>query len=153
MRVWRICKAKYSADAFSGEGARLFAGRWNPAGVRMVYSSTSLALAALEFFVHLDPSVAPDDLVSVMAELPEDQVMVERIDVAGLPRDWRAIEHPKLQAIGTEWVQSMRSAALLVPSVVIDGEWNVLLNPGHPDFSKIVIATPKPFAFDARMFR
>ncbi len=153
MQAWRICKARFAAAAFSGEGARLFAGRWNPAGIRMVYCSTSLSLAALELFVHLDPGVAPDDLVSVMAEIPEDQIEVERVDRAQLPRDWRSIEHPKLQALGAEWVESMRSAAMLVPSAVIDGEWNLLLNPAHHDFAMITIGEPAAFVFDARMFR
>jgi RES domain-containing protein len=153
MRAWRISKARYAAAAFSGEGARLFAGRWNPAGIRMVYCSTALSLAALELFVHLDPGVAPDDLVSVMAEIRDDQVSVERMNVEQLPRDWRTIEHPKLQAMGAEWVESMRSAALLVPSAVIDGEWNVLLNPAHRDFAMITIGEPAAFVFDARMFR
>jgi RES domain-containing protein len=119
----------------------------------MVYCSTSLSLAALEMFVHFDPGVAPDDLVSVMAEIPEDQVAVERIDLGQLPRDWRAVEHPRLQAMGAEWVESMRSAALLVPSAVIEGEWNALLNPAQSDFARIVIGGPKAFAFDARMLR
>src|SRR6478672_8818937 len=72
MRIWRLSKARFANSAFSGEGARLFEGRWNFAGVPMVYTSTSLALAAIEFFVHLDPSVAPDDLVSVCAGIPNN---------------------------------------------------------------------------------
>jgi len=153
MRVWRICKQKHAAAAFSGEGARLFSGRWNQAGVRMVYCSTSLALAALEFFVHLDPDVAPEDLVSTMAEIPEGQVKVEHLEEALLPRDWRSLEHPRLQAIGAEWANSLRSIALAVPSAVIDGECNVLLNPAHPEFSRIALSAAKPFVYDARMFR
>jgi RES domain-containing protein len=68
MRVWRISKAKYAHSAFSGEGARLFDARWNFAGTPMVYTSSSLALAAIEYFVHLDPSEAPMGMVSLMAE-------------------------------------------------------------------------------------
>jgi RES domain-containing protein len=153
MRVWRICKAQYAHIAFSGEGARLYPGRWNPAGVPMVYTSTSLALACLELFVHLDPSMAPDDLVSVSAEIPESETRVEQVSVADLPKDWRKISHRKLQEIGRAWVQSGRSAALQVPSAVVDEEWNVLLNPAHPDFTKVQIGEPKPFHFDERMFR
>jgi RES domain-containing protein len=152
MQVWRISKARYADAAFSGEGARLYSGRWNPAGVRMVYTSPSLALAAMEFFVHLDPSVAPGDLVSVTATIPAS-IKVERITIKGLPQDWRAAENPTLQALGAEWAASLRSAALEVPSVPIEGEWNVLLNPAHPQFAKIHIAAPRHFHFDKRMFR
>src|SRR5215468_9954955 len=136
MRVWRISKARYAQAAFTGEGARLFSGRWNPAGVRMVYSSSSLALAAVEFFVHLDPSVAPDDLVSISAEIP-GALSIERIALSDLPENWRELENPELQSLGADWASSLRSVALEVPSVAIEGEWNVLLNPAHPEFAKI----------------
>lgn len=153
MRVWRLCKARYAAAAFSGEGTRLFAGRWNPVGIRMVYTSTSLALASIEFFVHLDPSVAPEDLVSISATIPTDDVDVERIEIEDLPADWRATDRPELQSLGADWIASQRSVALEVPSVVVEGDWNVLLNPAHPHFPKITVDAPKGWAFDDRMFR
>lgn len=152
MQVWRICKRRFAAAAFTGEGARLYSGRWNPEGVRMVYTSSSLALAALEFFVHLDPSVAPDDLVSVSATLPS-HLKIDQIAVKDLPAGWRTTNNARLQTIGEEWISGNRSVALEVPSAVIEGEWNVLLNPAHPQFAKIQIAAPKPFHFDKRMFR
>jgi len=150
--VWRISKARYTQAAFTGEGARLFSGRWNPAGVRMVYTSSSLALAAVEFFVHLDPSVAPDDLVSISAEIPA-ALSIERIALSGLPQNWRALENPELQALGAEWAASLRSVALEVPSVAIEGEWNALLNPAHQEFPRIQVQQPRPFRFDKRMFK
>ena len=67
MRLWRICRDIHAASAFSGEGARLFGGRWNSQGVRVVYASPSLALAAIETFVHLEPNLRPDDLVAIEA--------------------------------------------------------------------------------------
>lgn len=152
MRVWRICKARYTTAAFNGEGTLLFAGRWNPAGVRMVYTSTSLALAAVELFVHLDPAVAPRDLVSVSATIP-DRIFVDRIEINTLPPDWKTLGRDDLQQIGAEWIASNRSVALQVPSAAIAGEWNVLLNPAHPDFSRVVIDPAQPFVFDARMFK
>lgn len=118
----------------------------------MVYTSSSLALAAVEFFVHLDPSVAPDDLVSISATIPSN-LSVERISLKNLPSDWRTIDNPELQTIGTEWAASMRSVALEVPSVAIEGEWNLLLNPAHSQFTKIEMARPQPFHFDKRMFK
>lgn len=152
MRVWRISKVKYAQTAFSGEGARLFDARWNFAGVPMVYTSSSLALTAVEFFVHLDPSVAPTALVSVMAEIPDD-LAIERVEMAQLPRDWRRTDHSVLQQLGTDWVKSKRSVALVVPAAAVEGEWNVLLNPTHPDFKKIDIGEPRPFHYDERIFK
>lgn len=152
MRVWRISKAKYAHSAFSGEGARLFDARWNFAGSPMVYTSSSLALAAIEFFVHLDPSEAPMDLVSLLAEMP-DSAAVERAEIEQLPHDWRRTDHEVLQQFGTEWIKSGRSVALIVPSAAVDGEWNVLLNPGHPEFRRVQISEPTPFHYDERMYK
>jgi RES domain-containing protein len=153
MRVWRICKARYAAAAYSGEGARLFSGRWNTAGVPMVYSSLSLSLAAIEVFVHLEPVAAPDDLVSVAAELPINEADAERVPRKKLPADWRRVDHPTLQRMGTEWARSRRSLVLLVPSVAVEGEWNGLVNPEHPEANEIRVEAAKPFLFDARMFQ
>jgi RES domain-containing protein len=153
MKVWRICKAEYSSTAFSGEGARLYAARWNPEGVAMVYTSPTLPLAAMEVFVHLEPLAEPGDLVSIAAELPLDEDECERLALASLPADWRRERHPVLRAIGAAWAQSQRSLVLLVPSVVFEGEWNALVNPAHPDATKIKVAAAKPFRFDERMFR
>ena len=153
MRVWRLVRERYARTAFSGEGARLYAARWNPAGVPMVYTSTSLSLAVIEIFVHLDPDEQPEDLVSIAAELPVSEADAERVNVKKLPRDWRRVNHPALQKLGAEWAATTRSLVLLVPSAAVDGEWNALVNPRHPDARKIRMEAPKPFQFDARMFR
>ena len=153
MRVWRICRARHAATAFSGEGARRFAGRWHPVGMSVVYTSLSLSLAAMEMLVHLDPAVLPDDLVSLAATVPAEPATCERIGVETLPTDWRRIGLPELQAIGAAWVHAGRSLTLLVPSAVIEGEWNALLNPLHPDMAKLTCDLAKPFFFDARLFR
>ena len=71
MRFWRICRRRYASEAATGEGARLYGGRWNSRGVRVVYASTSLALAAVETFVNLEPNLRPADLVSIEGEIPE----------------------------------------------------------------------------------
>jgi RES domain-containing protein len=119
----------------------------------MVYTSSSLALAALEFFVHLDPSVTPNDLVFMSADLPDGDVNIERLQLRDLPANWRNIDNRDLRVIGSEWASLRRSVALHVPSAVIEDEWNVLLNPLHIDFAKIQVNHPKPFRFDERMFR
>lgn len=156
MRVWRICLKKFAEPALLGEGARLYSGRWNPVGVPMVYTSTSLSLAAMELFVHLEIGTEPAELVSVTAEVPIDTSTMHRLGEdlkSKLPQDWRRLAHPLLRQIGANWIAGGSSLALMVPSVVIDGEWNVLINPTHPGFSRIKLEPPKPFHFDARMFR
>jgi RES domain-containing protein len=119
----------------------------------MVYTSPSLSLAAIEFFVHLDPTVAPDDLVSSRATLPPDEKTMYRLNLGDLPTDWRTTDNSTLQSVGANWMTAQSSVALEVPSVAVEGEWNVLLNPAHPDFAKIKLAPPEPFHFDKRMFK
>jgi RES domain-containing protein len=151
MRFWRICRRPYAAET-TGEGALLYGGRWNSRGVRVVYASTSLALAAVETFVNLEPNLRPADLVSIAGEIP-DAVEIGRLDPNMLPPDWHETRDESLRRFGDEWVRRGERAALLVPSAAIHGEWNVLLNPAHPDFRKIEFQKPQPFEFDVRMFR
>src|ERR1700736_4604505 len=88
MRFWRICRRRYAADAASGEGARLYGGRWNSRGVRVVYASTSLALAAVETFVNLEPNLRPADLIFIEGEIPEE-LEIGKLDPKRLPAGWR----------------------------------------------------------------
>jgi RES domain-containing protein len=152
MRVWRICRAIHVAGAFSGEGARLFGGRWNSPGVKVVYTSTSLALAAVETFVHIEPNLQPDDLVSMEVTIPES-LSIERLDPKILPKKWHERRDESLRTFGDDWIRKGAGVALYVPSAAVRGEWNMLLNPGHADMRKIKIGKPKRFEFDLRMFR
>ena len=151
MRAWRICRAKFAAEPFSGEGARRFGGRWNSPGVPMVYLSSSLALAAIELFVHLAPNQQPDDLVAIAATLPEGEP-ARRIEPGELPRQWWTDDFEPLRAIGDQWIGEKSSLALEVPSAALRSEWNVLVNPLHPAVAQVRIEPPRPFHFDARMF-
>jgi len=152
MRLWRICRRAHAASAFSGEGARLYGGRWNSQGVTVVYTSPSLALAAVEAFVHLEPNLRPDDLVSIAAEMPDD-IASERLNLKSLSRKWYELRDESLGTLGDRWIRAGETLALHVPSAAIRGEWHVLLNPEHSDFRKLKIEKPKPFEFDLRMFR
>jgi RES domain-containing protein len=148
--AWRIFKPRHAATAFTGEGARLFGGRWNNKGVAVVYTSQSLALAALEMLVHLHA-----DLVLAryqVAAVTFDSEIVLPLDPGQLPRNWRADPPPaRLRRIGDQWVAGGASAVLRVPSAVIDTEFNFLLNPAHPDFAKLIIGKPQNFKFDRRL--
>jgi RES domain-containing protein len=152
MKIWRICRTKFAGEAFSGEGARRYGGRWNSPGVAMVYSSSSLALAAIELFVHLEPNQQPDDLVAIAAELPGKEPL-ERVELGQLPRGWWKNDYAALRAMGDKWIREKRSLAMEVPSAALRAEWNVLVNPLHPGAKELQIEKPEPFRFDARMFR
>jgi len=152
MRIWRICKARFADEAFSGMGARRFGGRWNTVGVPMVYASSSLALAAMELFVHLEPNLQPDDLVSIAATLPAGEP-AQRLTPETLPPAWWTDELAPLRTLGDQWIRAKTSLALEVPSAALRMEWNVLVNPLHPAIAQIKVEEPQPFHFDARMFR
>ncbi|MGB0064579.1 MAG: RES family NAD+ phosphorylase [Terracidiphilus sp.] len=155
MQVWRICRALFAAEAFSGEGARRFGGRWNSRGMPMVYASSSLALAAIELFVHLDPNQQPDDLVYVSAALPAGEPL-RSVAEKDLPASWWLMENSAgleaTRALGDAWVKAGESLAMEVPSAALRPERNVLINPAHEAVKEIVVADPVPFVFDARMF-
>jgi RES domain-containing protein len=147
--AWRIIKARHARTAFSGRGAADYGGRWNSRGVAVVYTSSTRALAALESLVHLNPPVSFNYAV-IAARF--DNSLVEPLPPKNLPRNWRhEPPPPSTQRIGDAWVREARSAILAVPSVIIPGELNFLLNPAHPDFKKIAIGKPEPFAFDRRL--
>src|SRR5450755_2529498 len=126
MQFWRICRRRYAAEAESGVGARRYGGRWNSRGVAVVYASTSLALAAVETFVNLEPNLRPADLVSIEGRIP-DGVEVITLDEGSLPRGWRRSRDEALRRFGDEWVLAGRSVALRVPSAAVAGEWNLLV--------------------------
>lgn len=147
---WRIVKSRHAGTAFDGEGARLYGGRWNSLGTRMIYTSGSVSLAVLEVLVHVQEA----NLISSYSLIPArfDDALVQHLDRSRLPDDWRSYPAPpELQQLGDEWVRSQTSSVLEVPSAVVERESNYLLNPAHPDFSSIFIGEPEPFNFDERL--
>lgn len=150
LTLWRLCPAYRADKAMTGDGAHRRGGRWNPPGTRVVYCAESRSLAVVEVLanarlpalLHVQPWVFV--AVTVDAELVECPPRV--------PESWRDLPYtPATQAFGAEWVRSERSAALRVPSAVVAGEFNYLLNPTHPHFSRIKAAPPEPFVFDRRL--
>lgn len=148
--AWRITKRKHARNAFSGEGAREFGGRWNNAGTAIVYTAQSQSLAALEMLVHLDSSELLAKYVLIGVEF--DQALVRPIDLTTLPMRWRS-DPPLLEvrAVGDEWIQAGSSPVLQVPSALVPGESNFLLNPAHVDFPKLRFGKPLDFYFDPRL--
>src|SRR3712207_468033 len=147
---WRFVKSRYASTAFDGEGARLYGGRWNSPGTRMVYTSSTISLAVLEVLVHLQEASILSSYSLISTGF--DDALVERLDRSLLPDGWRSYPAPsELQRIGDEWVRRQRSAMLEVPSVIVERESNYLLNPTHPDFSSVVIGEPEPFTFGERL--
>jgi RES domain-containing protein len=150
LTAWRIIQVRHAGGAFSGEGARRFGGRWNHRGTPLVYTSQSIALAALELLAHLDDPKLLERYVCIPAEFGEE--LVRQLPRSKMPRDWQRFPPPvSTKNIGTDWARGLGSAVLAVPSVIVPAETNYLVNPAHRDFRKIRIGKPIRFAFDARL--
>ena len=149
LRAWRIVKEEYAANAFDGQGAWLYGGRWNSQGTRVVYTSETQSLATLESLVHLNPSVT---FKYMAIPIEFDTKLMETVAVADLPVDWtEEPPPPSTKRIGDQWVTKASSVVLKIPSVIVQSESNYLLNPAHSDFKKINIGKPKLFAIDPRL--
>jgi len=151
MRVWRICRMPYVDTALDGFGGIYTSGRWHNKGKAIVYTASSAALAALEVLVHVDPLTAPSDLRLLAIEIPDD-LKFEIFEPITLPVGWHSVPAPAaLQTLGSSWLTSGRTAALMMPSAVINVELNVLLNPRHPEMQRVRILSDEAFSFDTRL--
>lgn len=150
IRAWRIVESKHVSGAFTGDGARLYGGRWSPIGVPVVYTAESAALATLEVLVQVRRmTVLPG---YILFSCTFDEKLISNIEY--LPPNWRDYPAPaQLQTIGNDWVRSARSPVLRVPSAIVPSENNYLLNPAHPKFRRIRIGKPENFELDVRLLK
>jgi RES domain-containing protein len=151
MIVWRLTRKAHAEQSLSGEGARRYGGRWNHGGVPIVYASQTLSLAVLEYLVNVSMRDLPTDLVSVQIDIPDD-LPRRKISIAKLPVSWRMYPAPaQLKETGTDWVRKHSNPILIVPSAVIPGESNWLINPAHNLANKIRINQIESFRLDERL--
>jgi RES domain-containing protein len=151
LRAWRITKKKYSAQAFSGDGARMYGSRWSTPGIRIGFASETLSLAILEVLVHLQKTSMLSHYVAFTVDFPEE--LVENLAPDLLPQGWRSSPpSAKTQSVGPAWVARGSSVLLRVPSVIVVHEHNYLINPVHNDFSRLAISGPSPLHIDGRLF-
>jgi RES domain-containing protein len=146
--VYRLVRAERARDALSGEGAKLYGGRWNPPGYPVVYAAESRALAVLEAFVHLTL---------------EARAMRFLLYTITLPRGARVRRHAKSPSgspaptagreIGRAWLEAGQALALVVPSVIVPQEANYVLDVRHARFAQLRVSRPEPFSFDERLWR
>ena len=152
MRLFRIARGGHIHD-LSGEGARLYGGRWNKKGTPLLYTSTSRSLATVEFLVHLPLNLLPGDLFIAELDLPDD-IDVGKIAGSELPVGWDAFPaSPRLAEIAGERFARDGCLALRVPSTVVAREWNVILNPRHQQYQRLAIVAVEPYQLDQRLLR
>ena len=148
-QAWRIADGRF--DVFSPVGASLVGGRWNSPGLGAIYASRSYAGAMLECLAHAGIGRVPRTHVAIEIAIAA-AVSVEQHGESSLPVGWDHADLHVARAFGDAWIRERRTAVLVVPSVVARRELNVLLNPRHADFKKIVAGSPEPVVWDARLF-
>lgn len=147
MKVYRISNREYT-EHLNGEGAYRVGGRWNSKGVRMVYTSTSIALSSLEVLVHTDGLPIPNGMILLTFEVPNKYIQL----LENPPLNWNEIP-PKGAAkiVGDKFISSNRILGLKVPSAIIPEEYNVLFNPLHLHMDKVELVSQRDYAFDGRL--
>jgi RES domain-containing protein len=152
MEVFRLVREKYS-DKLTGKGAALNGARWNSAGVEIIYTASNRSLAMAEVIVHVDLLTLADDYHMVTIHIPDD-VSFKKLTPADLPENWNAFPNPvTTQLIGDRFVNEKQYCVLMIPSSVTHGDYNLLINPNHPDFAGIKIINVEKFPFDKRIFK
>lgn len=151
MIVYRISRGRYKDD-LSGTGAEMFGGRRNNKGNKMLYTAASRALAMAEVAVHVPFGILPKDYFLISIEVPE--VTIQTIPQKKLTgTDWDS--HPPsalTQKMGDTFLINNTDLILQVPSVVVPGDFNFLLNPLHKDFHRVSVKKVEAFGFDPRLF-
>lgn len=150
IEVWRIVKEKF--HPLDGEGAKKYDGRWHHRGYPCIYTSGSLALATLEKLVQLNEIGFLENYRSSLIKIPKKNI--EKLNIKNIPVNWNSYPHsPETRTYGTNWLQSLRSSVLEVPSAIVEREYNYLINPSHPEFKEIKLLETFPFIFDKRVFK
>lgn len=149
MIVYRIGRTKY-AKVLTGEGARIFGGRWNTKGVGCVYTSASRALALLEYTVNIGLDDIPRALSITVIEISNDEITT--VKEANLPGDWRQAPAPSSTRIfGSALLLAAAEPVISIPSIIIPDEFNYLLNPLHPKSNQFKVVDVSDFVYDVRI--
>ena len=152
MEVYRLSREKFSSN-LSGIGAAMKGARWNSVGIEMIYTASNRSLAMAEVAVHLSLATLPDDYMMMTIYIP-DNISLTKLSISDLPLDWNKFPHPSTtQSIGDKFVSENLYCVLQIPSSVTEGDYNLLINPHHPEFKKISILETKKFVFDQRLFK
>jgi len=150
MIVFRLTKAKYQNE-ISGVGAKVYGGRWNSAGQSMVYTCENRALCTTEIAVHTPLGIMPKNYVLQTIKIPDNAI--KTVTISKLPNDWKRFPHPySTKAIGDEFLKENSHLVFKIPSAIVQGEFNFLINPAHKNFSMVKLLNVEPFSFDKRLF-
>lgn len=151
MEVFRLSRFKY-ISYLSGKGAAIKGARWNNIGTEIIYTANNRSLAMAEVAVHFSLATIPEGYYMITIFIPNN-TSIKIVQVKDLPEKWNQFPHNKnTQIFGDDFINSNDYCLLKIPSVVTKGDYNVLINPFHPEFEKIKIIAQEKFPFDERLF-
>jgi RES domain-containing protein len=152
MHIYRFGLKKFISD-LSGQGAKIYGGRWNAVGNAMLYSSYSPSLAMLEFACNAS-GITKTIQTSLLTLKLDSKVKIEIITLNDLPANWQQVPSPdSLKVIGNNWLKSNKTLALKVPSAIMPLECNLLINSLHKEFFKLEIENFVDMNIDSRILK
>lgn len=151
MEVFRITQEQF-ADDLTGNGARLFGGRWNTEGLFALYASSSRSLALLETLAHTPAKMLSTRGYSLITIFVPDSASIQEILFSHLATGWDVPDtRPLTKQLGDRFLRTKKKLLLSVPSVLMPEEINFVLNPLHTDMKKIKITNKRRINFDRRV--
>ena len=149
MIIYRLATSEFAED-LSGEGAKIYGGRWNPVGLAAVYISEFISLSILEILVRANKFTSPDTYTLLSIQIPESSTVT--IELKKLKSEWQnSIEYTR--SIGEEFLRDNQTLILKVPSAIVPQEHNFLINPLHKDFKKVKIVHSELLELDKRLLQ
>ena len=147
MEVYRITLEKYSNEL----KASGLPNRWNSRHTQVIYTSCTRAMAALENIVHRSGEGLQERFRLIVIQVPDSSVEALSVKLHG-GDEWFLRKYlAQTQKIGDEWVKKSEKLGLMIPSAIVPGEQNLILNPLHQDFKKVKVLSVEPFLFDPRI--
>ncbi|OLY92725.1 hypothetical protein BUE76_13115 [Cnuella takakiae] len=149
MILYRLAALKYAQD-LTGEGSRLYGGRWNLPGTPCIYTAENRALAVLEYSVNVDLHLIPRTLQIIQLQVPDDSITI--CNIPDLPGNWKDVPAPAhTQRFGSRLLQAKETLMIKVPSTVVPQEFNFLINPLHPGMQQVRVLAIEDFVYDPRI--
>lgn len=151
MELYRITQEKFVED-LSGNGARLFGGRWNSEGSFALYTSSSRSLALLETLAHTPAKMLNARTYYLITLSIPDKILTQKVLLSNLSPGWDSPHtRPFTKKMGDKFLYDQMNLLLEVPSVLMPEEINYVINPLHTDMKKVKMVHKRRINFDKRV--
>ena len=153
MELYRITQESYSND-LSGDGSRIFGGRWNSEGRYALYTSANRSLALLETLAHIPAKLFRNKKYILVTVFLPDKAPQKFIEEKDLPNNWDALDIQHVtQKIGDNFLEEQKGLLFRVPSVLMPEEFNYIINPLHPSMKQVKVIYHREIRFNDRLIK